>query len=342
MKLTRIEIRWSLVILSFIVMIYFTWRVRSSLYPFIIAFLLAYILNPAIRYVSEKGSIKRGWAIGLVYLVLFSVVFLGGSFLIPIVVEDLESVARELPEMTSKGETLLHILELNYQNFALPQSLRIALDTGLINFQTDLQQTINDLVASLVTMLTHSAGLLISPVLAFYLLHDWSDIKGSLRGVLPGRWHKELYVTLQEVDKVLSGIIRGQLLIALLVGILVSTGLYFLGIRYALIIGILAGMLDIIPYFGAFIGAVPAVTVALLDSPFLAIKAAILILAIHQLEGTVIGPQILGESAGLNPLTVILVLFIGEECAGLAGMVLAVPITAISKVIVCHVIKALV
>ncbi len=123
---------------------------------------------------------------------------------------------------------------------------------------------------------------------------------------------------------------------------MISGGLYILDVRYALIIGILAGMLDIIPYFGAFIGATPAVTVALLDSPLLALKVAGLFFIVHQLEGTIIGPRILGDNVGLHPLTVIFFLFIGEEMAGLLGMLLGVPLAAVAKVLLSHLVKALI
>ncbi|MPM48860.1 hypothetical protein SDC9_95587 [bioreactor metagenome] len=101
-------------------------------------------------------------------------------------------------------------------------------------------------------------------------------------------------------------------------------------------------MLDIIPYFGAIIGATPAVTLALLHSPILALKVAFLFLIIHQLEGTVIGPKILGESVGLHPLSVIFFVFVGGELGGLPGMLLGVPVAAIVKVVFRHLYKLLV
>jgi predicted PurR-regulated permease PerM len=216
------------------------------------------------------------------------------------------------------------------------------LDNSLTDLEGEVQKFIDAMVTAMLGMLTHIIGLVVSPVLAFYLLHNWDEMEEQLLHLLPGSWRQEICTIFRDIDKVLAGIIRGQLIIAVMVGILVSTGLYFLGVRYALLIGILAGILDVIPYFGAFIGAAPAVTVGLLESPILAAKAAVLFLIIHQLEGTIIGPRILGEKTGLNPLAVILVLFIGEECAGLVGMLLAVPLAAIGKVIIKHLAKALI
>jgi predicted PurR-regulated permease PerM len=182
----------------------------------------------------------------------------------------------------------------------------------------------------------------ISPILAFYLLHDWFKIKEELLTLLPTKYRRETIAIFKDVDKVLSGVIRGQLTVALIVGVLVTIGLYFLHVKYFLLIAILASMLDVIPYFGAFIGATPAVTLALLHSPLLAFKVAILFFAIHQLEGTVIHPRILGENVGLHPLSVIFFVFVGGELGGFIGMLLGVPLAAIGKVFIRHLFNALV
>ncbi|MCX7781489.1 MAG: AI-2E family transporter, partial [Negativicutes bacterium] len=204
------------------------------------------------------------------------------------------------------------------------------------------QAYVASLVDSLMGMLSYMIGLVITPVLAFYLLNDWYEIKEELLLLLPVRWRHEIILIVKDIDKVLSGVIRGQVTVAIIVGILVSIGLYLLDVKYAVLIGILAGMLDLIPYFGAVIGATPAVTLALLESPYLAVKVALLFFLIHQLEGTVIGPKILGESVGLHPLSVIFFVFVGSELGGLSGMLLGVPAAAVAKVLLRHIVKALV
>jgi sporulation integral membrane protein YtvI len=341
MAISRTIVRMAVLAISVAGILYFLWLVRSGLYPFVIAFFLAYLLNPAVSWLEHKG-LKRIWAIFAVYLILFSIVIIGGSRLIPIVIRELESFGRDLPLMTAKGEELLQNLQWKYQNSALPYSLRIAMDNGLVTLQTQAQEYVIAMVDAIIDMLAHSIGLIISPVLAFYLLHDWREIGEEVRRLLPARLHQELGLLFRDLDKVLAGVIRGQLTVAVIVGVLLSGGLYFLGVRYAVIIGILAGMLDIIPYFGAIIGAAPAVTVALLESPWLALKVTILFFVIHQMEGTIIGPQILGDNIGLHPLSVIFFLFIGGELGGLIGMLLGVPLAALGKVLLRHLAKALI
>lgn len=241
--------------------IYVLWLVRGGLYPFVIALLLAYILNPAVCFFEQKGF-KRIWAIIFVYLLLFSTLIIGGSKLIPMLVRELENFGKELPNLTCKSEEMYQVIQWQYKNSLLPTTLRIALDNVLITLHTQLQSLVTATVDAIIGLITHFAGLAISPILAFYLLHDWYVIKEELLIILPGRWRHEIFLFLKDVDKVLSGVIRGQITIALIVGLLVSAGLHLLNVKYALLIGIMAGLLDIIPYFGAVIGATPAVILA--------------------------------------------------------------------------------
>ncbi|HMM21243.1 MAG TPA: AI-2E family transporter [Selenomonadales bacterium] len=341
MIVTRKTFRITLLAAAAAVVVYFLWMVRSGLYPFVLGFFLAYLLNPAVCWLEHRG-IRRVWAIIILYIILFSVVIVGTSRLIPLLIRDLEGFARDLPLMTQRGEELLNAFQQRYQQSALPASLRIAVDNGLFALQTEIQAFISDVVGGIVGLIGKLVGLAISPILAFYLLHDWHQIGEECTRLLPAKWRHEFILIVRDVDKVLAGVIRGQLMIAIFVGILVSLGMYLLQVRYALLIGLLAGTLDIIPYFGAIIGATPAVTVALLDSPLLAAKVGLLFFVIHQAEGTVIGPKILGESTGLHPLSVIFFLFVGEELGGLPGMLLGVPVAAIIKVVLKHLIRWLV
>lgn len=341
MGINKRTIRISILVAAVIVTVYFIWSVRSGLYPFIIALFLAYLLNPAVCYLENKG-LRRTAAILALYILVFSAMIFVGARGIPLIIRELENFGRELPFMVAKGEELIQFVQSQYQNSVLPYSLRVAIDNALLAVQNDIQQFIADVVNALIGLVSHSIGLVITPILAFYLLHDWYEIKEKLLQMIPMRWHTECILTFREIDKVLSGVIRGQLTVALIVGILVTIGLEILGVRYALLIGIVAGILDIIPYFGAFIGATPAVTLALLSSPWLALKVVLLFFAIHQLEGSIIGPQIMGDNVGLHPLSVIFFLFIGGELGGIPGMLLGVPIAAVGKVFIRHMIRMLI
>jgi sporulation integral membrane protein YtvI len=341
MVITRKMVRSALLAAALLLVAYFLWRVRGGLYPFVIAFFLAYVLNPAVDWLEGKG-LRRVWAIACLYVLLFACVFIAGSRLIPVLVRELESFGQELPLMTAKSQELIDTLQWQYQHSTLPHSLRTSLDNGLVSLQQSVQAFAAAAVAGIIHILAHFIGLAISPILAFYLLHDWHGLGAAAVRALPANWRHETVLVVRDVDKVLAGVIRGQVTVAVIVGVLVSSGLYLLDVRYALIIGILAGALDVIPYFGAFIGATPAVTVALLTSPWLALKVALMFFVIHQLEGTIIGPKIVGENVGLHPLAVIFFLFVGEELGGLVGMLLGVPAAAVGKVLLSHLLRIMI
>jgi len=319
---------------------YFLWTVRNALYPFLIGLFLAYILNPIVCYVEKKG-VQRVWAILIIYALLLTLTFFCGAKLLTLLIRDVESFSKDLPMIVARIEELLLQLQEQYHNSALPYSFRLAIDEALLSMEHDLQEFIGQLVNSVILIMKNAIGLAISPILAFYLLHDWYEIKEKLLLLLPGRWRTEILSFFKDVDKVLSGIIRGQLTVACIVGIFVTMGLYFLQLKFAVMIGLMAAIFDIIPYFGPIIGAAPAVLLAILQSPWLTAKVILLFVIIQQIEGNIIHPKIIGENIGLHPLSVIFFVFVGGEVGGLLGMLLGVPLAAIGKVFVHHLLKVL-
>ncbi|MBC8015582.1 MAG: AI-2E family transporter, partial [Sporomusaceae bacterium] len=236
---------------------------------------------------------------------------------------------------------LLIFIQSQYQNSELPYSLRLAIDEALLSMESDVQHFIGHIVNSIIGVVRNSIGLVITPILAFYLLHDWNEIKDEMILLLPIRWRGEVILFFRDVDKVLSGIIRGQLTVACIVGIFITIGLYALQVKFALIIGILAAIFDVIPYFGAIIGAAPAIMIAMLQSPWLTIKVILLFVVVQQIEGNIIHPKIIGENIGLHPLAVIFFVIVGGELGGVLGMLLGVPLAAIGKVLIRHIMKVL-
>lgn len=340
MYVTKKLVRQSILVISVFALCYFLWQVRSGLYPFIIGFIMAYILNPLVCFFEHKG-VRRAWAIMLVYILLFILLFFALSQLLPLLLRELEGFARDLPQISNQIEASVNHFQLEYENMILPAVLRDALDGHIALLEQYLVDDIAEFMQAIISLFSYAIGLAISPILAFYLLEDWYRLKEQILLIMPGKVRNEVVLAGRDIDKVLSGIIRGQVFVSFLVGALVTTGLYFLKVKYALLIGILAGTLDFIPYFGAIIGAAPAVALAIIQSPWLAVKVLILFFVVHQLEGSIIHPQIIGENVGLHPLTVIFCVFVGGEVLGLAGMLLGVPIAAIAKVIGRHVLRLL-
>ena len=175
---------------------------------------------------------------------------------------------------------------------------------------------------------------LLTPILAYYLLRDKAIICEKINGIFPCAYKQRIAYLCREIDRVLTKFIRGHLLLALIVGILMAIGLSIINVKFAILLGIFAGVLDLVPYFGPILGAIPAVAIALLDSKSKAIYVIIITVLIQQLESNYLSPKILGESVGLHPLAIIFVVLAGGHLFGFLGLVLAVPAAAIGKIII--------
>lgn len=341
MNNNRRGLRIGLLIAAGAGLVYFLWLVRAILYPFFIAFALAYILNPAVCLLTGRG-VPRVPAILILYALLGGIAGLVGIFLAPVLLRELREFAAQVPEFTRQAQLLAGEMQQRYDSVLLPDVLQPVMHEAITGMEIGLQQFIRDLFNGILILLTHTIGLVIAPVLTFYILHDWQAMGDMLKGIIPLNWRRDFLLMTEEIDSVLSGVIRGQLSVGLLVMVLVSAGLYVIGLDFAILIGIFAGLLDVVPYFGAVVGAIPAVLLALLHSPAVALKVILLFFVVHQLEGSILAPKILGDNVGLHPLSVVFALFVGGELCGLLGLLLAVPVAAVLKVIAKHALEWLV
>ena len=174
-------------------------------------------------------------------------------------------------------------------------------------------------------------GLVVIPFWLFYILHDESRVKTGVLQALPERLRADVHCMARLIDDVLSAYIRGQLLLCLFVGGMATIALLAIGVPFALVLGLVAGIFEALPYVGPILGAIPALLVALLSDPASAIWVALAFFAIQQVENLVLVPRIAGESVQLHPAMVMVVLVVGNELAGFLGMLIAVPVTAIIR-----------
>jgi predicted PurR-regulated permease PerM len=156
-------------------------------------------------------------------------------------------------------------------------------------------------------------------------------VRHSLVALVPAHYRDEMVAVYRLVDRVMSAYLRGQLLLCLFIGVMATIGLLIIGMDYALLLGMFAGLFEIFPYVGPIIGAVPAVLVALLHSPILALWTVVVFLVIQQVENLLLTPRVAGQSVHLHPALIMVVLVVGNQLFGLWGMLLAVPATAVVR-----------
>ena len=198
---------------------------------------------------------------------------------------------------------------------------------------------IPDVAMGTKTLLSGVLRLILLPVVIFYVLDDKEAIINKIKIIVPDKYEDLFSVIFREVDVALSQFVRGRILMALFVGVATMITLFLMGIEFALIIGVLTFVFDIVPYIGPFIGFVPAVLIAFFKSPIKALWVAFLFVFIQWLENNVIGPKILGSSIGLHPLVVLFSLIIGGGMFGVPGMIFAVPVIAVIKILYINILR---
>lgn len=307
------------------------YAVRAVLPPFLLAFVLAYALHPPVDQLHRMG-LRRAWAILLVYAL---VGLLAGAvivFVVPLFVNELSGLAETIPRYVSEVQRFLAGLERRFDRIPLPGAFRTLVDEHVARAQAVLLGGISRMVGAVFDLLGQAFTIVLAPVLAFYMLNDLPHFRRQLEASLPPVWRQRVKSFLGELDRVLAGFIRGQLIVSAAVGAMTAAAMGILGLPFALVLGIIAFFTDLVPYFGPFLGAVPGVLLAATTSWTLALKAAAAYLIIQQVEAAVLIPRVMGNSVGVHPLLLVFALLVGGRFFGLAGLLLAVPAAGCLKV----------
>lgn len=318
------------------------WLVRPVLAPFLLAVVIAYLLAPLVNALCRWG-LARSWSILAVYLLLLGGGALGVVKLLPQAVTQIRGLAEAIPLYSMRAHTLVDGLQRQVLAMGAPPELRDVLNQNITEMEVRSLRALQDLfsISTVQKAASFLASLLLAPFLAFYLLRDMERFKERFVLSLPRRYRQEILALLRGLDNVLSGFVRGQMLLSLAVGSLAALTAVLLGLRYSLLLGFWAGMTEFVPYVGPILGAVPAVLAGLSISPLLAVEAALAFAVIQQLENAVLSPKIMGESVGLHPLMVLLAVLTGGYLLGGWGLILALPLAGLLRVFWCFVVARL-
>jgi predicted PurR-regulated permease PerM len=331
----------TLIIIAVIaVTLIFVYLSRRVLLPFFVAFSLAYLLDPLVDRM-EGWKISR--TLSVVTLLFLSFLFcLGGVLLIfPLFRMQAENLTRNFPHYLERvqewvrpfleqvaGLDKAKIQEMFDQGFASFGELPLKIITGATTFLWNS-------LSGLFTVILVVANLVIIPVAMFYLLRDFDIIIAKLLNLIPPRLRDKTVDVVKEIDEVLGSFVRGQLMVALMMGVLYCIGLMICGTPMSLLIGMVSGLANLIPYLGLAIGFIPAALLTYLQTQeFLPILGVAGVFAVVQaLEGMVITPRIVGDNIGLHPVAVIFAVLLGGELFGLVGIIIGVPAVAVINVL---------
>jgi predicted PurR-regulated permease PerM len=317
---------------------------RGVLVPLFFAFLLAYALDPFVDWL-EARKVPRGLAAPIVMLAIAGLMVTVLVFAIPMFIDELRAAATDLPSQ-------LQGLEARVEPW-LWQSIHLKLPHTMNELGTELRDKLQAEFPSLVSAasvalfgtLSYVAVILsaaIVPVFALYLLIDFDRIVERTGQLVPRRWYPQAASVARQVHKTLGGYVRGQLTANIVLGALYATGLRFVDIRLAVPIGVLTGMLAFVPYIGFGCGLMLALSVATLDwqGPGRLVGVLAVMLGVQVLDGLVVTPRIVGRSVGLAPLEVLLTMMAAGTLFGFLGVLLAVPLGAVVKILVQRVLRA--
>ena len=319
-------------------LIVFLWLLNAILLPFIAGLVLAYFLDP-VADALERLGLPRLAATLVILLAAIFMLALGAIILVPIFGEQLRIFAGELP-------SLIQTLVTRF-NEAAPAWLKEAVAKSGADVQgsmTDIAGKaagwIVTLVSSLLTggmaLVNLVSLMVVTPIVAFYLLEDWDLIVAKVDSWLPREHVETLRGLARDIDGALAGFIRGQGSVCLLLGAFYAIALSLVGLKFGMAIGLVAGFLTFIPYAGALIGGVLAIGVALVTfwPDFTSIITVAAIFAVGQfLEGNFLSPKLVGKSIGLHPVWLMFALFAFGYLFGFVGLILAVPLAAAAGVL---------
>lgn len=324
-------IKVSLLIVSGISVIWVLYLARGVLWPFVLALLLVYLLTPLVDYLTDK-KFPRVAATFCAYIVLFSIFTLIMLVVIPRLIDAFQEISSELPQYIDATKKYAASLQEKYRGLRLlleREELTDWIFQGIGVLTGKVAQSIAGVPAGIFLFI-------LSLIVSFYLLKDARKIRSALIDYIPKEYRKKVSEFLTDVDKILGGYIRGQLIIAAIIGISTGIGLFLLRIEYAFVLGTVAGVFNVVPYFGVVVSIIPALSLVLIKDPFSAwtfLWVILLFIGVNQVEMYFLAPRILGREVRLHPVAIIFAIVVGGAALGMLGILLAIPALAILKVL---------
>ncbi len=331
--------RW---LLWTVVAVLFCWLVfalRGVLAPIFFALLIAYMLDPAVDWIEERGFL-RGAAIGVLLTTGFVVTAVAVVVLVPMILHDVSDFVHRLPSMVANLRADWEPRLAEY-DIAIPASVADAVGQLHLDAQDlskksakPIMAVVRWLAGGTLSVVGAAFAFVIIPVLAFYLLYDFDDLVESAGRLVPPRFRDSVFGTVGEIDSVLGHFFRGQLTVMAILALLYSLGYGIIGVPLAIPIGLTAGLISFIPYVGGAVALSLALLMTLLDwSGWSSVVLVVLVYAVIQaLEGFLITPKIMGDKVGLSAVVILVALMIGGELLGFAGVLLAIPLAAVLKI----------
>ncbi|CQR46931.1 AI-2 transport protein TqsA [Paraliobacillus sp. PM-2] len=299
--------------------------------PFLIAAFIAYLLHPLIEKIHQY-HVPRSIVIIGIYILFFGGIIVACYHAFPALVKQMKDLQQSLPNFFDTYRSTIYQL---YEKTAfLPESFHDQMDMFFNHLETSIENWVANILKQVTRIMDIFMVIAVIPVLVFYMLKDFHLIKSSLIKLFPRKYQPKVKQLWPAVDQGLGSYIRGQLIVCFFVGLTSYLILLLIKMKYPLVLAIIMAVTNIIPYFGPIIGALPAIIIAFTISTKQVIYVALGVVFIQIIEGNLLSPYIVGKSVHLHPILIILILLVGGEIAGIIGMIVAIPLATVVKVVI--------
>ena len=330
----------------------------------IIAIIFAYIIDPIVNYLERKG-VKRQFGVIIVYI---SVILIFGILIVSVIPKTINEISNLLTSLPAMVDTLIREVN-NFVsnvfakfNIELPEnfinvyketnpkvngdvetpqivsdilnSIKATINDLIVKAQGSLMGSLSNVLSKLYGFLTSAFRLVLIIIFSFYFSVDKDRFMHRVKKAIPNKYRDDISYLTSNIDTALQQFIRGRMLMAIFVGLITMAYLLVLRVDFAIIIGLITCVADIIPYIGPFLGCAPAVLFAFMDSPMKALWVLILFVIVQWVENNILAPKLIGDSTGLNPLVILISIIIGGGIFGVWGMVISVPLMSIIFILV--------
>jgi|TARA_B110000263_G_C15299198_1_gene507072 predicted PurR-regulated permease PerM len=324
-----------------IVVCFGLYLVRGALFPLVLGIVLTYILNPFVNFFeqfiplkSTKPKLARACSITIVTLIAFLITAGCLLLVVPPMFKQSSELVTNIPSLITDARTTVESWNKEYAS-NIPEEVRVEIDRLLENGGQILLGAFSGLVGRTAVAAVHAltlvVGLVVLPLFVFYFLKDRETVRESFVEVFPTDTQIHVVYVLRILNRIIGAYVRAQFTLAAVVWVFISIGLMLLGVKYAVLLGAVAGIFELVPIVGAWLAVIPTIIVVLSTSPEKIVWVLLLYLGVQLFQGAIIVPRVQSFAMKLHPLMILISIVVGSEIAGLWGVVLGPPVAASIK-----------
>ncbi len=317
------------------------WHARGALAPFLVGAIIAYLLAPIVDVIERHlrlpglfSGLSSALSVIITYLVALAIIVVSGYYLIPPLIKQINQFSNNFPTYVTEAKIQLDKLNSFYQQ-NVPEIMRTNIENNLNTVGSQVSDAVRAAMkvtfSAVSTLIGFIAGLALLPLWIFYVLKDQRRGMALFYNLWPEDWRDDVREIVGIVDRILSAYIRVQLFLGVLIGVTTGVAMWIIGVKQALVLGLLAGLFEMVPVLGPWLAFAASALVTLATDPGKIVLVGLAFVGIQQLENTFLVPKLQGDALRINPALIMVLLVVGGALWGLIGLIVIVPLTAVLR-----------